>query len=711
MSNTNIQNIVKYAIFTGLWAVLIIPFIVANGMFFPYIVGKNFTFRIIVEIIFALWVYLACVDVKFRPKFSWVLGAVALFVTVMGVADILAVAPAKAFWSNFERMDGWITLIHLLMYLVVFGNVMKGEKIWLWFFRSSLLMSTIMFMLSISEWLKTGSDRVSVTLGNPIYVAVYFLFNLFFALILLYKDVIVKNIPDKRQIKSIFSNWLSYVYLSFTFLCGFGIWMTATRGVILGLLGGLFVTAIIVAIFENKNKLMRRTAICSIILLLIIIGSFFAVKDTQFVKNNAVLSRFSGLSWNDIKGQGQARQYVWAMALKGVEEKPILGWGQDGFNYVFNKYYDERMYNQEQWFDRAHNMPLDMLIAGGILGLLTYLSIFLATLWVIWKRREKLGIIDAGLLVGLLAGYFFQNLFVFDNLVSYFFFFIVLAYVYSRDIEDKELSKELKVEIKSDTVNYMVLPVLIVALALSLWYFNIRPINTNLNLISSIQGHQEGPSKNLEYFKKVLSNSTLGTPEAREQLISIVPRVVGMEGVDDKIKQEIVDFAFTEMQKQVEETPEDARYQFFTGSFLINLGQYELALPYLQKAVDLSPNKLTMLFELSKCLSYLGQKEQALEVAKKAYDLVPEFEEGKINYIATAIMAGDNNLVKELLGNATSTSQSIVRAYLFNASDFLKKGDKYSAVLEVNKAIKTVPIFKEQGEEVIKGIWAGTIAE
>jgi tetratricopeptide (TPR) repeat protein len=184
-----------------------------------------------------------------------------------------------------------------------------------------------------------------------------------------------------------------------------------------------------------------------------------------------------------------------------------------------------------------------------------------------------------------------------------------------------------------------------------------------------------------------------------------------MEGVDNKIKQDFVDFSFTEMQKQVGETPEDARYQLFTGSLLDNLGQYQLALPYLQKAVELSPNKLTMLFELSKCLSYLGQKEQALEVAKKAYDLVPGFNDGKTNYIATAIMAGDNNLVKELLGNATSTSQSIIRAYLFNAFDFLKKGDKYSAVLEVNKAIKTVPIFKEQGEEVIKGIWEGTISE
>ena len=173
----NQNNIVKYSIFAGLWAILLIPFFVANTMFFPYITGKNFAFRIIIEIIFALWVYLAYVDTKYRPKFSWVSISVIAFVAIMAVADFFAVNSMKAFWSNYERMDGWITLIHLLMYLLVFGSVMKAEKTWLRFFRSSVFISMIMLIFSVQEWLKTGTARVSVTLGNPIYVAVYFLFN------------------------------------------------------------------------------------------------------------------------------------------------------------------------------------------------------------------------------------------------------------------------------------------------------------------------------------------------------------------------------------------------------------------------------------------------------------------------------------------------------------------------------------------------------
>src|ERR1035437_10861328 len=129
----------------------------------------------------------------------------------------------------------------------------------------------------IQEWLKTGTDRVSVTLGNPIYVAVFFMFNFFFALILLYKDVIEKSADTKKPLKSIFSNWLTYAYLVSAAICMFGIWRTSTRGVILGLLGGLVVTSIIIAIFEKKNKYIRNSSIGVLIIIILLIGGFLGI--------------------------------------------------------------------------------------------------------------------------------------------------------------------------------------------------------------------------------------------------------------------------------------------------------------------------------------------------------------------------------------------------------------------------------------------------
>ncbi len=711
------KNLFRYLIYIGLWSLLLIPFFVANKMFFPYISGKNFAFRIIIEIIFALWVYLAYADEKYRPKLSWLFKAIGLFVLIMLIADIFAVNPMKALWSNYERMDGWITLIHMFMYFLVFASMMKTEKIWLWFFRSSLIASAIMFIIAVQEYTSGGSVAAMTTLGNTIYVAVYFLFNFFFALILLYKDVIVKS---AGTLKSILINWFTYIYLAAAIFCAYGIWITGTRGAILGLIGGLVMTALIVIFLEKENKLVKKFSISLLILIAIIVGGFFAMKNTKFVQQNPVLHSFAVISWNSIQGQGQARQLIWPLAIKGFLEKPILGWGQEGFNYVFNKYYDPRLYSQEQWFDRSHDEPLDMLVAGGALGLLSYFLIFVAAIYLIWKRRNAFGITGAALLVGLLAGYFFQGIFVFDNLISYFFFYMVLAYIHSRNtesiepalpIKNNQPSKNLpKQKNKEEIANYVVLPILVVVLCVSIWYVNIRPINANLNLIMAMQGYQEGPSKNLEYFKKAFSYNSFGNSEIREQLITIAAKVASMSGLDTTLKQDFVNYAYTEMQQQLQATPLDARYQLFTGTFLDNIGQYQMAIPYLQKAIELSPAKQTMMFELQKAYSYTGQYAQALATAKQAYELETDYAEAKANYLAAAILNNDNALITQLWGNATSTTSGVIlQAYLIKASAYLKKGDENSAIAQVQKDISIDPAFKDQGNSIIKQIQSGAI--
>jgi len=132
-------------------------------------------------------------------------------------------------------------------------------------------------------------------------------------------------------------------------------------------------------------------------------------------------------------------------------------------------------------------------------------------------------------------------------------------------------------------------------------------------------------------------------------------------------------------------------------------------LPYLQKAVELSPKKLTMMFELAKCYAYVGQKDKSLEVAKNAYDLMPVYEDGKMSYAAALILNDQEPLAKQIMGVATTSNETVIRMYLINAVAFVQKGDKNSAVKEVQKAIDIDPVFKAQGETVIKGILDGSV--
>lgn len=651
------KDILKYSIWSGLYLTLIIPFIVASNMFFPYIVGKAFTFRLMIAVLFVLFSILILKYKEFRPKVSYLFYSVLAFIFVLLMASILAVAPHKAFWSNFERMEGFVTFAHLFVYFMVLISMFNTEKSWLWFLRFNVFTGVVLAISSID---KATEIRFSGPLGNPIYIAVYFLFIFFFTLILLYKDVLAKNLTNWKIFKKVFVNILFYIYLFVSILSTYVIYRTS-RGALLGLIGGLLVAMIAIAIFEKPSRLhsgegkkvIRHIALIGIVAVFALVIVFLGVRDTNYVKNNSTLSRLAEVSWSNINGQ--ARQLVWPMAIKGYKEKPILGYGLEGFNYVFNTNYDPRMHSQETWFDRSHNAPLDFLVAGGLLGLLSYLALFISALYLLWFKKNPsdpsptksfwrgviragdIDISERGLLTGLLAGYFFQAIFVFDNLVSYIMFFTSLAYIHSRITEKQEHKNNngyLSTFIQDEEYqNYILIPLIIIIISVGAWWVNIPAISANKTLINALRLVQVNKfPEALLTFEKALSYKSLGDSEIREQLIASSLKAIKSETTNTEIKQKFYDLTLAELEKQIERVPNDARYYILTGSFLANVGNYEKAITYIEQAVKLSPNKQQMRFQLISVLYSLGRKEEALAQAKYTHELEPNYEQAKTLY-------------------------------------------------------------------------------
>src|SRR3989338_1499681 len=138
-----LEKTLRWIVLAGIFALPFIVFIVANEIFFPFITGKNLTFRIIVEIITGAWLALALVNPEYRPRKSWLLYAFAAFVAIIAVADANGVNPFKSFWSNYERMDGWVTLAHLFAYFVVASSVLSAQKLWRRLWLTSLGVSVL----------------------------------------------------------------------------------------------------------------------------------------------------------------------------------------------------------------------------------------------------------------------------------------------------------------------------------------------------------------------------------------------------------------------------------------------------------------------------------------------------------------------------------------------------------------------------------------
>src|SRR5438067_1555678 len=114
-----LKSITRFAALAALFLIPIFPLIVANSYFFPFITGKAFYFRVLVEIAFASWVILAFLDARYRPRLNALSISVTVFAVVALIADLFGVNPIRSFWSNYERMEGWIAVVHLWMFYIV----------------------------------------------------------------------------------------------------------------------------------------------------------------------------------------------------------------------------------------------------------------------------------------------------------------------------------------------------------------------------------------------------------------------------------------------------------------------------------------------------------------------------------------------------------------------------------------------------------------
>jgi O-antigen ligase/tetratricopeptide (TPR) repeat protein len=726
------NNQLKYIIYTGLFAVPFVPFVVASSLFFPFITGKAFVFRLIVEIIFACYLVLAIRDKSYRPNFSWILGAILAFLVIMAFADLFAVNSFKAFWSNFERMEGYITLLHLGAYFVVLSSVLKTKELWNRLFATSLGASVIMAIYSFMQLggkitINQGGVRVDGTLGNASYLGIYMVFHIFLAWLLFARTR---------------GRWQKVLLCGITLLNAVILYFTATRGAILGLLGGILVTLIYLLFRSEKGDGIRKMAAIGLLGLIIFVGLFFAFKNSDFVKKSPVLSRFSSLSITEIETQG--RFYVWPMALKGFLDRPILGWGQEGFNFVFNKYYDPRMYSQEPWFDRAHSTPLDWLIAGGALGLLSYASIFFALLFYIFKSQsENLSKNEKSAVFGLLSAYVFNNFFVFDQISSYILFFTIIAYVHAHAPEThfsvwEKISAKAGALFEGEKSKPVTEALILICTAAAIYFVIYAPWQQNKELLEVLALNNQGKIGTIEAYKKPLSGYGVGFSESLEHISQAAINMASNQNATAEFKQQLFDLMDKSFNKQLTRVPGDARYRLFYGLFLSRFGWYGRAVEQLNEAQKLSPKKQQIYFELVSNFLLDNKPTEALASAKTAYELNDSYQEARIVYGLALLASGNQSLSDEILSIIPEKQIIFDDRYItillslkkFDqiiavvkkrieldpgnlqhritlTAAYLQAGRRTEAVQTLEELIKLQPSFKDQGEYYINEIKAG----
>lgn len=611
-----------------LFITLAIPlFVVAEFLFFPFISGKVYLFRLFVQISFLVWVVLMIKKPEYRPNFKNPLIITTLLLLLgMIITGFLGVDPVRSFFSDFERGKGVIQFGHWVLYFLMLISVLRTKKDWQLFL---FIFIAVALLISIYAWFKHSSQpKLYGTFGNPSYLAGFLIFAIGFTAVMLERRVFLRGFWFKRL------NVLIWFLLGFFFILT--LIFTQTRGAYASLGAGFVLLAIFSVLFLRKEKKKLVIVLSSILIIgLIFMGLIFVNRESQFVKSRPMLRRTTDIVRIWQVSSVEKRLLTWQIALKALKDKPVFGWGMENFQVAFNKHYDYRIGLDEPWFDRVHNQSLQYLADGGIFLFSLYLLWLFSVFYLIFKIFKKKKLL-AGILGSIFVAYLIQGLFLFDTLSLYMGLFTFLGFTcfQYQTICGKDFSLEQggnkkrnnRVSFKAKIVLAFVFCLVIFLIYTTVWIPHKANSLTWKYYAYSQYAHYQKAQNFFEQACKI--NSPYSYFEVRKragwEFVWIVDARVGgatkKEDIGSILK--LYKFITPELEKAVDYRSTDPQLYYVLGKIYRmgtqKLGQNDLskAETILKKSLNCSQYRIEYFNELARVLLLQGKFEEAEKLIK-----------------------------------------------------------------------------------------------
>ena len=429
--------------------------------FFPFVVGKALYARTMVELALLAWVLLAIRYPAYRLPRARLAGLVGLYLLAMVLATVVSVSPQRSLWSNYERMMGLFDTAHWLLLIILMAAMFRSWAQWRVLLNVNLAVGTTMALLGLSErfafgpvidtfsFLAGSSERLGVTLGNPTYVGAYFLVNSIIAVGMLghsYLQPRDSSAPravgrrrrqgSRAEADSVVSTEvLLRVFWALTAVLGLTmILLSGTRGALFGLTAAVACFAVAYMLW-GRLPVIKYACAGVAALGLVLAGGLTLGRGTPVVQSIAersvMVDRFTRIGLSDASIRGRLDSTT--LGLRGAATRPLTGWGPENFTVAYDRYLTpEIVGNAAASFDQAHNKLVEELTTKGAIGFLAYMAIWVYGAFVLVRRarveptHEQLFTLVVG---AALAGYFAQNLFLFDTPGTIVQFILLVAFV------------------------------------------------------------------------------------------------------------------------------------------------------------------------------------------------------------------------------------------------------------------------------------------
>ncbi|HID86511.1 MAG TPA: hypothetical protein EYP55_03925, partial [Anaerolineae bacterium] len=296
-----------------------------------------------------------------------------------------SIVPRLSFWGSYQRLQGvYTTLSYLVIFFLILQTLRTREQL------ERLITVILLTSLPISlygimqhygldpiAWSGAAGDvtlRVISTMGNPIFMAAYLIMIVPLTLSQLVGPPLLSG---GRKAKDRLLTGYYILLLVVQLLC---IFLTQSRGPLMGLLGGVFLFFLLLAMARGKKR--AKWAVVGVALLL---GLFLVLLNLPHsplepIRRLPYVGRLSGVL--DTRSH-TVRQRI--LAWEGVIElstkdplRTLIGYGPESLIVAFNPHFQPELASLMigETFDRAHNETLDVLAMTGLMGLAVYLLLF-----------------------------------------------------------------------------------------------------------------------------------------------------------------------------------------------------------------------------------------------------------------------------------------------------------------------------------------------
>jgi len=526
-----LENFLKKSSFYVSAAALFSALIFLPNILRPFILGKMFPFQVLVLLLLVIWVVLMIINFqKYRPRFNLLTIAISIFYLAILLSSIFSTLPYRSFWGNAERMEGFISLLHFYFFFLALSSIFWTDKeairkitftsICISFFGAIFPILELFKIISLPAG--ENLSRPGGVFGNPTFFAGYLMVHLF--LIVWYYLNFIKPSQNKEHKNLLIVMGIISLIVFF--------WVQ-TRGSILGLGAGLFVSLVLIIFLIPNRKYKKYSALASVIIIILaILFIIFQPKIQQSTISQKIsfIGRLSSISLSDTSTR--ARILNWSRSFNWWKERPIFGYGQDMYYAVFDSHYDANDYAlSRERFDRAHNKFFDVLVMNGIVGFLAYLFLIGVVFYLIFlkiKRSEALKEKMSWIFIfGLFVAYLVHNFFVFDTPANSIFFFFFLAFINlnTYDLKKKEIPETAKKEMPAvkyslktafDGLDWMIIVLILIFASFIFYHIDAKPYQAAKMLYEANSINPRDLEGRFNVFQKAVDLNTFINTEIKK---------------------------------------------------------------------------------------------------------------------------------------------------------------------------------------------------